>query len=54
MVFTRRKALTVKAVISLLGQNVTRVQSGALEGSDANAVEIMVNLLDFIGLLRRK
>ena len=29
------------------GPNVTRVQSGALEGSDANAVEIMVNLLDF-------
>jgi len=29
------------------GPNATRVQSGALEGSDANAVEIMVNLLDF-------
>jgi flagellar basal-body rod protein FlgF len=26
---------------------VASVQSGALEGSDANAVDIMVNLLDF-------
>jgi flagellar basal-body rod protein FlgF len=29
------------------GPNPASVQSGALEGSDANAVEIMVNLLDF-------
>ncbi|MEK9585877.1 MAG: flagellar basal body rod C-terminal domain-containing protein [Halieaceae bacterium] len=29
------------------GPNLASVQSGALEGSDANAVEIMVNLLDF-------
>jgi len=29
------------------GPNLASVQSGALEGSDANAVDIMVNLLDF-------
>jgi flagellar basal-body rod protein FlgF len=29
------------------GPNAVSVQPGALEGSDANAVEVMVNLLDF-------